>query len=120
MANIHILRIDGRSVTAVAHVAIPGVNNDANIPYRTAIVRSGFGGSTILPDGDGTAGTISAAEKTSIQSGALVEVPMRILLSALPGNTAQCNAFLDALFNAEQTRVRAEAQVSLRYYGATR
>ena len=120
MANIHVLRIEGRVVSAVAHVAIPAANNDAGMSYRTAIVRSGMGGTTVLPDGDGTAGTISAAEKSSIQSGALVEVPLRIQLSALPSNGAQRNAFLDALFTAEQTRVQGEAQASLRYYGATR
>jgi len=73
MANIHILSMDGTEFTAAFHIAIPATNNSAGCPWRTVVLRNGSG-TTILPDGDGTLGTISAAEKTQIVTGAVVEV----------------------------------------------
>lgn len=120
MANIHILTTGGRVINALAHIAVPNTNNAAGMNYRAAIVASKIGGTTQLPDGDGTDGTISAAEKTSIQSGALVEVPLSIQRAALPATAPERNAFLDALHAAETTKAQAEWQERLRYYGATR
>lgn len=63
---MHVLTQTQTRFRVVLHIAIPAGNNLAGVPWRTAVVRSGLGGKTILPDGDGTAGTISAAEKTNI------------------------------------------------------
>lgn len=120
MANIHLLTTDARVTRAVAHVPVPNTNNAAGMNHRAAIVASGIGGRTELSDGDGTNGTISAAEKASILAGAVVEVSVRILRSELPAGAAARNAFLDALFTAEVTARQAEWQERLRYYGATR
>ena len=75
MANWHALTgtPDGNSYTVVYHIPIPSANNRSGINYRIALIGSGLGGTTVLPDGDGTLGTISSAEKTLITSGEVVE-----------------------------------------------
>ena len=73
MAAIHLLSLDGTEFSAAFHVAIPATNNVAGCPWRTVALRNG-GGTTVLPDGDGLLGTISATEKAQILSGAIVEV----------------------------------------------
>ena len=76
MANWHALTgdVNGNSYSIAYHVPIPSANNRSGINYRTALINSGLGGKTSLPDGDGTGGTISATEKTSITTGTLIEV----------------------------------------------
>lgn len=123
MANWHSLSgtVDGNSFLIVYHVPIPIANNRASVSYRTALVNSGIGGKTQLPDGDGTLGTISAAEKTSIQSGALYEYSEYFPTN--PGQTlAQLQAAVDAKFTAlsdvNGTLVKA-LQAQLTYFGGT-
>lgn len=120
MANIHILTTNRTFVQAVAHIAVPNVNNAAGIGYRAALIASGIGGRTVLADGDGTAGTISAAEKASIVSGAVFEHAMQIRLSELPSQAAARNAFLDTLHTRLTAEVQTDLQERLRYFGATR
>lgn len=124
MANLHILTSDARTaeVAAVAHVAVPVGNNAAGIAWRTAVVRSGLGGRTVLPDGDGTGGTISAAEKTGIVTdGSLYEEPVTLRPASVPsGNQAALNAYMDAVYSEVSSRVLARLAVQLNYYGATR
>ena len=123
MANWHALtgKDDANSFTIVYHLAVPNSNNAVAINYRTALVNSGLGGRTILPDGDGTGGTISAAEKTSIQSGALYEYVEPFATN--PGqNLATLQAAVDArwtaLSNAGGAFLTALAN-RLKYFGAT-
>ena len=65
--------MDGTEFLAAFHVAVPATNNVVGCPWRTVALRNG-GGVTVLPDGNGLLGTISAAEKAQILSGAIVEV----------------------------------------------
>lgn len=118
MSNIHVLERSDRGVRVVMHVPIPNINNSVNVSYRTAIINSGRGGTTILKDGDGTAGTISSAEKTSIQSGALYEVTTVLTPDAVPAGSV--NAYLDSEYTRVVSEVQAALQQELRYFGATR
>lgn len=123
MANLHILLRDpaGSDIAAVAHVAVPVGTNSAGVSWQTAVVRSGKGGTTVLPDGDGTAGTIAAAEKASIVAGSLIEVPLTLRpQSILTGGQTAINAYLDAQFSAVSTDALARLQIQLQFYGATR
>lgn len=114
MSNIHITTMDGNEVTAVLHFVIPGTNNQDGVPWRTIAAR--FYGTTTLPDGDGTLGTISAAEKNSIVAGALVEqVLVFKLATGLP-----TGAQMDARFTAEQTSFQQAMQARFAHYGLTR
>lgn len=114
MANVHILDYDGPRLRFVFHVPIPNVNNPRGVNYRTALTQLGRYGTTILPDGDGTNGTISAAEKAGIASRAVVEV---VHVVKRPQAT---NAALDALFAQAQAETQAGIQAELADYGVTR
>lgn len=122
MADYHVLTgsADGNSFTVVHHVPVPGSgNNRAGVQWRTALVNSGLGGKTVLPDGDGTGGTISAAEKAAITSGALYEVVEQF--DTHPGETAaQLRDRVDTRHTALVAQVQAQLQGRLTYFGFVR
>lgn len=124
MADLHILSAVGNSLKVVAHVPIPAANNVPGLSYQTAALRSGQAlGTTILPLGDGTLGTIAQAEKDSIASGALVEEVTSIEIDGqhLAAMTAGVrNARLDAEFLRIKAAVQGRLQDALKYYGVTR
>lgn len=114
MANVHVQTLDGQEVSVVMHFAVPNANNAAGVNWRTIAAR--FFGTTALPDGDGTAGTISAAEKTSIQSGALVEQSQIFKL----GTNNPTGPQIDAAHAAAQSAWQADFQARYNRYGFTR
>lgn len=122
MADYHVLTgsADGNAFTVVFHLPVPGAgNNRAGVQWRTALVNSGLGGRTVLPDGDGTGGTVSAAEKAGIEAGAVHEVAEQV--STHPGETApQLRDRIDARHAALVASVQAELQGRLTYYGFVR
>lgn len=120
MADMHILDGPGRDRVRIAmHIPITDLNNDVAVSYRTALVRSGLGGTTVLPDGDGNDGTISAAEKAAITSGQIIEYIEEVLIES--DGTAQAKRVAAAreAYSKAKTRVQAHIQNRLRYYGAT-
>ena len=113
MANIHVLEqtAPGR-FRVVLHVAIPAGNNPAGVPWRTAVAASvNAAKPSVLPDGDGTNGTISAAEKAQIISGAVFEV-----VREEKGQTTASAANIYALRSAA---ILAELQARYNQYGRT-
>ena len=119
MANIHILDRSGANYKLALHIAIPAGNNAAGVSVRSAVVNSKLGGTTTLPDGDGTAGTISTVEKTSVTTGAVVEVVRSVDISQ--GGTlttgAQIAAFLNDFYAAESAACLADLQSRLGQFG---
>ena len=115
MASIHILSMDGTEFTAAFHVAIPATNNAASCPWRTVVLRNG-GGTTILPDGDGTLGTISAAEKAQILSGEVAEV----VQTNRWNQSFPTGAQLDAIAADVTATYTAAMQSTFNRYGMTR
>lgn len=114
MANLHILTQRNGTYRIACHVPIPNANNPRGVNYRTALTQLGLFGTTVLPDGDGTLGTISAAEKAQIISRAVVEVVEDVK------RAGSGNAFLDALFADTQARTQSSIQAQLVDYGHTR
>jgi hypothetical protein len=119
MANMHVLAMDGSTARVLLHVAAPVGNNAAGIPWATAIVRSGMGGTTALPDGDGTGGTISAAEKAQILIGAVVEVEGAIIPDSASTNSER-QQYIDRVIAQATTEVQERVRLRFRYYGMTR
>ncbi len=120
MANIHVLDRQGNGWRVAVHIAVPAGNNAAGLAWATALLRSGNGGTTVLPDGDGTGGTVSAAEKTSVTNGTVLEV---LDVAAPPSNATTAvaiNAWLDAYHAAKVAEVQARLQTELQQYGRTR
>ena len=119
MSNIYVLAantLQGDYSVAV-HIVIPSVNNLVGVNYQTALINSGIGGRTILPTGDGTKGTISAADLASIQAGSLYEVTTTFRPTG--GNLAAIQASLLASAEALQTSALAQLQAQLQYFGYT-
>lgn len=122
MANMHVLTQYGGKFRIALHIAIPAGNNAAGVPWRTALVRSGLGLATRLPDGDGTAGTISAPEKADVAAGNVLELEDEVDVTrggTLTSN-AQLGAFLDAWYAARSAEVLDRLQAQLAQYGRNR
>lgn len=111
MANIHVLLRENGTFQLVYHVPVANGNNAAGVNYRTALVRSGLGGTTRLPDGDGTAGTISAAEKTQITAGSVYEVVRS--LDVTQGGAQTTGPQIQAYITEDYTAAAAEATQTL-------
>jgi hypothetical protein len=111
---------DGNRFRFAFHVPVPGTGtNRAGIQWRTALIDSGLGGSTVLPDGDGTGGTISAAEKAEVEAGSVYELIRQI--DTNPGETAtQFRDRVDSLFPGIVSQTQAHLQNALSYFGFTR
>ena len=119
--DYHILtgQDDGNAYMVVHHIPIPVANNRAGISYRTVLVNSKIGGSTALPDGDGTGGTISTTEKLQITTGELFEYVESF--NTYPGETAlQLRDRVDIRFNDLTTILPGKLQNRLSYFGFTR
>ena len=119
MAKAHVLDTSGGLTQVAFHIAVPVGNNGAGTAWSAVLINSGIGGTTVLPDGAGTGGTISAAEKTSIAAGTVFEVVDRIFIPT-GLNAAQANAFLDAVHAAKVTEVQAQVTARLSMFGYTR
>jgi hypothetical protein len=115
MANMAVLAGNGVDYTVVVHVAIPVANNVAGTPWRTALVNSGLGRPSILPAGDGTLGTISAADVALIASGALYEYVTTIRVGTV--QAAQQVAYVTAQFPVISATVLAALELQLQYFG---
>lgn len=122
MAKAHVLTTSGEQIRIAFHVAVPVGNNVAGIAWTTAIRNSGLGGRTVLPDGDGTGGTISVAEKTNITTdGTVYEVVRTVQSSQIRTDTAaHANADIDALHAALVTEIQPQLQAQLNVFGYTR
>jgi hypothetical protein len=112
MANSHILEqtAPGR-FRVVYHIAIPATNNAAGVSWRTCIAANVGAVVSVLPDGDGTNGTISAAEKAQLVSGALFEVVRE--------EKGQSLAAFAGMFTQRSAEILAALQVRFQQYGRT-
>ena len=127
MSNMHVLIQANGAFRIVAHVAIPAGANSAGVAWRTAVVNSGIGGRTILPAGDGTAGTISAAEATAITTAGSVfedvtdlDLMHDVTLSGISATPSQLGGLLDAWYAGHAAVVLATLQNQLVWFGQTR
>lgn len=119
---MHVLLQNNGQYSIVLHHPVPVGNNSAGFPWRTVIRTSGLGGKTILPSGDGTAGTISAAEKTNIETdGSIYEETVSWDVTRggqLAG--AQILTFMDQLYANRTAQILGLLQQQLDQYGRVR
>lgn len=113
MSDMHVMSgtADG-SWVVVMHFLVPNINNSVTVNYRTAVVNSGLGGTTILTEGVGP-GQITTAEKAQVDSGELYE---HSTVFRAESTTNLQNA-IRLFYTAEKTSVLAELQRKLRYFG---
>jgi hypothetical protein len=128
MANMHVQGRTSRGYRVVCHFAVPAGNNNVGLSWRTAYARSkgapAVALTTVLPDGDGTLGTVSSAEKTSLTQAAptLAEVMLEFQIpddwGALSG--AQQQTRLDEWYAVAASEWTAGNGALLGYWGFTR
>lgn len=114
MARIHVLA----GGQCVVHGPVPAGNNAAGVSWKTAIVNSGYGGHTIMPEGN-DAGQITTAEKALIASGDLYEIVLTVHIPE-GANAGQRAALLDIEIAKASSEEQAKLAKALRYFGATR
>lgn len=118
MADMHVIDGDvNGKVKVVMHFDFPDTLNAAGVSYRTALVRAAMASVSVLPDGDGTGGTIDAVEKASLAAGAIIEHIEAFEVETAGVTVALIRAALRSRYARESTRVVAELQKRLRYYG---
>lgn len=118
MAKVHVLERTQQGYRCVFHIPVPATNNPVGLPWRTALLRSRGAQTTALPDGDGTGGTISAAEKAQLLAWEILEVIEFVRAEGVPGG--QVNAFLDAEFARVQAQQQAKISDELGQFGRVR
>ena len=120
MSDYHVLtgRQDGNGYQVVFHIPIPNVNNRVGVSYRTALVNSGMGGSSVMETGTGP-GQIDAAELAQVVAGEIYEHSEEFATN--PGETAgQIQTRIDARYTQLVTEMQSQVQSRLSYYGHTR
>lgn len=117
MADIHVLAGDGLYRWAIVfHFAVPNINNSVSVNYRTALINSGLGGTSVMTEGSG-AGQITTAELAQVVSGELYEHGEPFLAESGSTNNAEMLAAAQAMYASRETPVLATLQKRLRYYG---
>lgn len=116
MADMHVLSGDGlHRWTLVMHFPVPDIDNNVAVNYRTALVNSGLGGTSMT---EGTEpGQITTAEKALIDAGEMYEHSIQFLAESGASTLPKVLADARQAYVREQTRVTAKLQKQLRYYG---
>ena len=117
MSNYHILIQDlsEKTISIIFRISIPDVNNNAGIPYRTALIdylkhsRGVDMISSISPFSD-------AAELQQVQSGEIYEVQQSVRFSSLALTDAQKADELDARYNELTTESLSKLQILLEWW----
>lgn len=121
MADMHVIDGDGQSSwKVVMHFDIPDIDNDVSVNYRTALANSGIVDSvspSVLPDGDGTVGSISAAEKTDLTDGVKYEHVVSINLDGTGTTNASRIANLKSVYASTETQVINSLKRRLKLFG---
>ena len=125
MSDIHVLdKRDGQHRLIFHFPVAAGENNvpaaaGGPVTWREAIVAS-QGGSpvSILPKGDGTKGTISAAELAQIVAGKVLERTHSFVVDSGGVTDAERAKTVREVYAREKTRATDELAAELAYYGA--
>lgn len=116
MAEMHVRGGDGQQWTVIMHLAVPDVNNEVGINYRSALVASGIGGTTKMAEGT-EAWEITTAEKGNVETGIVYEHAASFPVESGGTTTPQLRATLQEFYAAEKIRVIDVLKSRLRYYG---
>lgn len=122
MADMHILTANNNGqFRVVMHFPVPSGNNSAGVAWVDAVVNSGFGGTTTLPDGDGTGGTVDTApggEKDDIESGAVFEHAAGFPIESSGNTIPKVRAALREFYAQEKLNLQNTLKRQLKWFGA--
>jgi len=116
MSDIHILTGNGQKWTIVFHFAVPDQNNNIGVNYRTALVNSRLGGTSMMAEGT-EAGQIATAELALIAADEIYEHSEQFLAESGATNNTEMLAAAQALYVSRETTVLTALQKRLRYFG---
>jgi hypothetical protein len=116
MSDFHILTTaeDEKTVNVVFHFAVPSGNNDAGIPWSTALIRW-LGGEqiSVIPDH----AIDFPAESSAMAAGTIFEKRKTVRFSRLGLSDAQKVAEIKAAWTSELAEAQAMLSVVIEYYG---
>ena len=115
MADYHVLSgsTDGNTLNVVAHFAVPSALNQAGVNYRTALIQS-LGG-----EQPSQVPFITTQEQEALNAGEVYERTYTFYTH--PGETpGQKVTRLDSLHGQERTRLLAQLELQLAYWGYSR
>ena len=118
MADMHITTGDGERWTIVMHFPVPDVNNDVAVNYRTALVNSGIGGTTVMAEGVDP-GQIGTTEKTAIEAGEVFEHVGTFRVESGGTSNVQLRDSIREFYTRAKVDVIDDMKSRLRYYGHT-
>jgi hypothetical protein len=127
MSDIHVIAGNGAGEWSVVfHFDVPDVNNAAGVNVRTALLRSGLIAQhgeppsvSVLPDGDGTGGTIETAEKDKIAAGEVYEHVERLTLNGVGMTNPLRTTLLRERYAALDSENLSVLQDRLNFFGVT-
>lgn len=115
MADMHILKGDGKKWSIVMHFTVPAGNNANGVSWVDALVGSGLAVTKLT---EGTSGwEVSTTEKASIEAGDVYEHQSAFLVESGGTTTAQLRASIREFYTARKAAVIARLKVQLRYFG---
>jgi len=121
MADMHVIDGAGKGAwRVVMHFDTPDIDNAVAVNYRTAIKNSGLVDSTspsVLPDGDGTGGSISAAEKTDLVNGVKFEHVANLTLDGSGTTDSTRVAVLRAAYARLESDTVEKVKERLKFFG---
>jgi len=117
MSDMHVLDGDGETVKVVMHFGVPAGNNSVGTSWVAAVLSTAP--TTILPDGDGTDGTIETTEKSAIEAGTIFEHVTRVHADGSGQTTGGRQAVLRNAYAVAEAAVTADIQSRFKFYGHT-
>ena len=119
MADIHVLLSaeGGGSIRVAFHFPVPDTNNDVGVNYRTALIASGKGGTSVMAEGTGP-GEITTAELVKIAAGEVYEHVRTIVYSGVMSGTSLLKS-VRSFYGRDKASVTAGIVNALRYFGYT-
>lgn len=114
MSKIHVLENNNGKYRVVLHFNVPAGSNSASKTWKDCALSSGDGIATILAEGVGV-GQITTVEKTSVESGDVLEVVDNILLESGGASPASLEAMADGIINNKKALLLQK----YKYYGYT-
>jgi hypothetical protein len=118
MADMQVLDGDGTRWRVAMYFTVPGTNNLAGVNYRTALVNSGLGGTTVLRKGKG-AGQIRSSQKSQVEAGKIYEHIASFRIESGGTSVAAVQASLRKFYARQEAATIDHLLRRLRYFGRT-
>lgn len=119
MAKIHVLKADDDGkYSVIIHVPTPTGNNSVGKSWKSAALKGGDLGKTVITVGTGP-GQTTQAEFDSLISGDTMEFSGAFLIESGGGSNAEVIAALNQMVNSRIVTEQSRLQRAYKYFGHT-